>query len=84
MTMTLQTLKVVLPVLMNTREPTPIRIGAFIIACYANPHRVTLELMIHRLRHDPSVELKTFAYSLISSVSKTTIPAHRELYVLLY
>jgi len=73
-----KTLKIVLPVFMNTRESTTLRISALIMGLSARPHASTLELMVHRLRHDSSLEVKSFFYSLISSISQSDLPIHRD------
>lgn len=68
--------KVVLPIVMNTHESTSLRIGALTIAFHALPQTAYLELMVHRLRHDPSVELKSFIYSSISTCAKSNLPEY--------
>lgn len=61
---------------MDSRETSEMRISCFLMTMYTKPRTSTVMLMAHRLRNDPSTNLKSFVYSYLSSLAKTSLPAH--------
>jgi hypothetical protein len=76
-----QVTPMLLGLFMDVKEIREIRQGAFVVLINSNPSYTTLQLMAHRIRHEPSSQLRTLVYTSIVNLATFTShePEHKTL-----
>lgn len=76
-----QVMPILLTVYMDTKEEVYLRKRAFLVIIQAKPGFTTLQMIGHRLRHEPSQQLRTLVYSNLVNLAMSSPdePEHKEL-----
>jgi hypothetical protein len=66
-------------VFMDVKEITELRQAAFVVIINANPSFTTLQMLAHRIRHEPTSQIRTLVYSSLVSLAMHTShePEHK-------
>jgi len=71
--------KILMPIYMNRREPSVLRIAAVHGLLSTNPERPLLELITKNLQTETSLQVGSFAYSYLQSLANSTNPCMEKL-----
>jgi hypothetical protein len=76
-----QVVPILLSIFMDIKEETTVRQTAFLIIMHSNPGLTTLQMIGHRLRHEPSSQVRTLVYSNLVNLAThiSHEPEHKEL-----
>jgi hypothetical protein len=76
-----QVTPITLGIFMDTKEPVELRIPAVLTILNSNPSLSTLQLIAHKIRHEPSQQIRTLCYSKLINLAmyKSHEPEHKTL-----
>jgi len=76
-----QVVPILLSIYMDIKEEPVLRQAAFVVIIHSNPGFTTLQMIGHRLRHEPSSQVRTLVYSNLVNLAMFTShePEHKEL-----
>jgi len=76
-----QVVPILMSVFMDVKEITELRQAAFVVIINSNPTFTTLQLLAHRIRHEPSSQIRTLVYSSLINLAMYTShePEHKKL-----
>jgi hypothetical protein len=76
-----QVIPILMSIYMDTKEVRELRQAAFLIIIKSKPGFTTLEMIGHKLRHEPSSQLRTLVYTTLINLAEHTshVPEHKEL-----
>lgn len=76
-----QVIPILMSVYMDVKEERELRQAAFVVIINSNPSFTTLQMIAHRLRHEPSNQLRTLVYSSLINLATFTShePEHKTL-----
>jgi hypothetical protein len=76
-----QVVPILLSIYMDIKELPELRQAAFVVIIHSNPGFTTLQMIGHRLRHEPSSQVRTLVYSNLVNLAMFTShePEHKEL-----
>lgn len=76
-----QVIPILMGVYMDVKEARELRQGAFVVLINSNPSYTTLQMIAHRLRDEPSSQLRTLVYSTLINLASYTShqPEHKQL-----
>jgi hypothetical protein len=74
-----QVVPILLSVFMDTKEITEVRQAAFVVVINSNPTFPTLQMIAHRIRHEPSSQIRTLVYTSLVNLAMYTShePEHK-------
>jgi hypothetical protein len=67
-----QVIPILMSVYMDTKEPRELRQAAFVVIINSNPSYTTLQMIAHRLRHEPSNQIRTLVYSSLINLAEVS------------
>lgn len=71
--------KILMPIYMNRREPSVLRMAAVYELLSTKPERPLLEMITKNLQTEPSLQVGSFAYSYLQTLANTTNPCMKKL-----
>jgi hypothetical protein len=71
--------KILMPIYMNRREPSVLRMAAVYELMSTKPERPLLEIITKNLQTEPSLQVGSFAYSYLQSLANSTNPCLQKL-----
>lgn len=76
-----QVIPILMGVFMDVNEERELRQAAFVVILKAKPSFTTLQMITHRLRHEPSTQVRTLVYSNLINLAYHTShqPEHKQL-----
>jgi len=76
-----QVVPILMSVFMDVKEHRELRQSAFVVIINANPSYITLQMIAHRLRHEPHAQIRTLVYSSLINLASYTShePEHKTL-----
>jgi len=76
-----QVVPILMSVFMDVKEKTELRQASFVVIINSNPTFMTLQLLAHRIRHEPASQLRTLVYTSLINLAMFTShePEHKKL-----
>jgi len=76
-----QVVPILLGVYMDVKEVKEMRMASFLVLIQSNPSYTTLQMIAHRLRHEPHAQIRTLVYSSLINLASymSHEPEHKEL-----
>lgn len=71
--------KILMPIFMNPREPSVVRIPASYLILSSIPERPIIEMMAKQIHTDPSIQTASFVYSYLRTLANSTNPCYKKL-----
>jgi len=71
--------RMLMPVALNKKEPSAVRIAAFYKIMKCNPEKPVLDKLAHMLNKEPNKQVASFVYTTMNNMANSTIPCEKRM-----